>query len=768
MTDTTADSPVLVFPTADDRFSVKLNRDGSDCLLLETPRNTEVEDFLKRTEAKYIRRFWKNVLCAESPYQPNVPFGLAAFTGSLTLVDARILLRSMGKQHLVAAGRHVVSYLHLLPKAALISAINAAMPKSISEAHTCLSLTGLSRFEAFSLISLFDTLQKDFSRMVEHLQRESLTISAGWRFALMTLVAMRAKGWIVLSGALAARVADSLRVATKHRTWDDPLSYMDKRSQTFLDNLVPKSTTPRELALSFCRARYAVLCTNMRGTHDLSWNLATELLRKTASAGLMHDYTAAQRDHWRELCRENPRDKNDFRARVETKPQGGKGERGATWPEYPPFVPSQTSEIFHSAVEPAFSVVLNLDRNKPVIHLIPSPNELRSVLIRVETVYVSKYWDALAEQSPYNPQFPYALAGSSAEHTLIDPKRVVEELTGHRDFNSKEALEQLSRYSRSDLRFAIQRLRPKLIQEAFQILTENGRIRLQGFPLAASIERHQSFSAFLTSLVRIASSSGYQTNKALACHTLVAIRARGWISLTVGLCKHMGTVTRGVRAKGHAWKLDTFEFLDDGLIEMLNQIKQSIPLEGERVPSENLLKLKILLLCTNLRGMADLTMPLVDRVLDGSRSNRLTNIGRGLAQFRAACQQICMQNGPAAMLSPINMDEYRQRLILKAPPDPRLSEWINLLATQFSLHRGGNLSPLFTVYLSWLTWLSTLPDVPSPSEVTRAHISGTDGLSYREFLANRPGSTHHRNMCISKIGDVFERLVTARDSRTSC
>jgi hypothetical protein len=482
----------------------------------------------------------------------------------------------------------------------------------------------------------------------------------------------------------------------------------------------------------------------------------------------MNDYTAAQRNHWRELCRRNLKGKTDFRVESETRPQGDEGECSATWPDYPSIAPSQTSEMFKSAVDPKFSAVLNLDRNKSLIHLIPSPNELRSVLIRVETVYISKYWDALIEQSPYNPQFPYALAGSSAEHSLIDPKRVIEELTGHRDLNSKEALEQLSRYSHSGLRLAIQRLRPKSIQDALQILTENGRLRLQGFPLAGLIDRYQSFSAFLTHLVRIASSSGHQTKKALACHALVAIRARGWISLTVGLCKHMGTVARGIHAKDRAWELDPFEFLDGGLIELLNEIKQLIPLEGERITSKTLLKLKILLLCTNLRGMADLTMPIVDRVLDGSRSNRLTNTGRGLTQLRTACQRICMQNGPAAMLSPVNTDEYSQRLMLKAPPDPRLSEWINLLATQFSLHTGGNLSPLFTVYISWLTWLSTLPDVPGPSEVTRAHISGTDGLSYREFLANRPVSTHQKNMCISKIGDVFERLVSTQESRASC
>lgn len=768
MTEIAATSPVLVFPTADHRFSVQLNRDGSACLLLETPAVTEVEDLLKCTEAEYIGRYWKHVLCADSPYKPNVPFGLAAFTGSLTLVDARTLLCSMGRRHTIAAGHHHVKYLQSLPKGVLTSAINKMIAKSILEAHTCLSLTGLSRLDAFSLISLFDTLQKDFSRLVEHLQREALSVSAGWRFALMTLVVMRAKGWIVLPGTLAVRVTESLRVATKHRAWDDPLSYMNERLQTFLHDLLPKSTTSRERALSSCRARCAILCTNMRGTHDLSWDLATELLRKTTSAGLMHDYTAAQRDHWRELCRRNPTGITNFHVEADSIPHSDDTECGATWPEYPPIAPNHISERFQSAVEPSFSVVLNLDRNKPMIYLIPSPNELRSVLLRVETVYVSKYWDALAEQSPYNPHLPYALAGSSAEHSLVDPKRVIEELTGYRDFNSKEALEQISRYSRSDLQSAIHRLRPKLIHDALQILTENGRIRLQGFSLTASIGRHQSFPAFLAHLVRIASSSGYQTNKALACHALVAIRARGWISLTVGLCKHMGTVARGVHAKDRAWELDPFEFLDSVLLGLLNQIKRLIPLEGERVSSECLLKLKVLLLCTNVRGPADLTMPLVDRVLDASRSNRLTNTGRGLAQLRTACQQICMENGPVAMLSPMNADEYRQRLMLKAPPDPRLSEWINLLATQFSLHTGGNLSPLFTVYLSWLTWLSTLPDVPGPSEVTRAHISGTNGISYREFLANRPGSSHHRNMCISKISDVFERLASEQDSRESC
>lgn len=119
--------------------TVFFHGEAGHSLITHTPDEQDVLALLDRVERRRLHNFLRNVICAQSPYDASMPFGIAAFKGSaLTLVDATKLLQTIIGPS-ARFSRSAVKELRKFDFATLTSALNDSCPKTIAAALTVLS-----------------------------------------------------------------------------------------------------------------------------------------------------------------------------------------------------------------------------------------------------------------------------------------------------------------------------------------------------------------------------------------------------------------------------------------------------------------------------------------------------------------------------------------------------------------------------------------------------------------------------------------------------
>jgi len=302
------------------------------------------------------------------------------------------------------------------------------------------------------------------------------------------------------------------------------------------------------------------------------------------------------------------------------------------------------------------------------------------------------------------------------------------------------------------------------VPEALNLLSANGRLRFQAFSLREFLCKAISFPELVNGLFRIAISSGHFTCKGFAQHALLSLRAQGWISLPIMFCGHVGAVARGAHKHDREWGLNPFVHFTGRLGDLAVRLMGAIPVSDDRSYSTLRQSIKFLILCTNLRGAGDLSMPLAERVLTSCEREQLGGSSSHIPILRSACRNICIENGPGALSAPLLKLDNRERLQGRAPQDARLDAWLDIFADQLNEIRGGNLEQAFTAYTNWLKWLASLAIVPSPFEVTRSHISSSSGQSWVEYIDKEGRTARHKNSCVAKMRDVFDRIINEQEA----
>jgi hypothetical protein len=414
-----------------------------------------------------------------------------------------------------------------------------------------------------------------------------------------------------------------------------------------------------------------------------------------------------------------------------------------------------------------FHIILNQSAGSPLVLNTPESESLIALLTRMESDYISSFWEkGLTSASPYDKNLPYGLSASSAGHSTIPFQVVHSKLTGT---NAKGITKKdISKYSIETLKQVILALKPHTIAEANLLLTENGRIRFNVFSLIDLARKQSSFQGVVGHLLAVAR-SGHRC-KGFALSTLVAMRSMGWILLPVESVVHMGRVIRGLNANENAWTPHPENWLSPELSRLYHHLLGEVADDPDhRTIAVQMCKARLAVMCSNIRGLGDISVPFVNAVLFNGKSKKHT-IGYNFAvpaAMRARWNKLCQANGPAAMGARKNND-HMAALLERCPPDPRLKEWIALLTEQMDFHLAGNLEPIYKAYGLWLTWLSTLPDVPKPMDIQRKYIRNeTDPTAntFKSFLACRDyESAKDRNLPLAKMAVVFDRI--AADAET--
>ena len=752
---------------ADPKRRVVLNQDPEIPVLTQAPTRSELIHFLSEFERSYVDAFWTNLLCKPSPFVRGIPFGVAASNGGLTLLPIGSVLaaaeRLIGRKAVV--GKKGATEFSM---AELTASVMALKPSTISEANDCLQKSGQGRFLAFSLVDLAQRYS-GFEELASEIVKRVINNGTTRTLAVNVLVAMRARQWLVLPTEVNRYAGLVIRAArAKDRAWADPLNFAGKSLNGVYRKLLETNQTlpAYQTKIAEAKARYAIFCTSIQSVEELTWPLANELLKKSANGGQNFDTPTVIRKHWRDLCRANAGASDAGKQGFEPEKElSSEAEVQEDWiEEAEPTKEGSCQRLEFGAPNDAnFKVVFNRDQQRPII-LGPVPRvELFELSKQVERDYIRTFWQALAAASPHIEELPYALAGSSSGHSLVRPTVVYERLTGHTDVTDAEALKELRRYPMTELKTAVAASLPETITDAQQRLTESGRIRFPAFSLISLLQRHQSFETLAAELLQIATRQGQFTGKSFAQYVLVSFRAKSWIVLPEALNAHIGHVLRGIHAKDREWGTNPMDALSGQLKKLYRALAgEAVDEPDHRSVSMQFRKCRQLILCSNVRGTRDLSMPLVEVILasDGEAKARGDVIVS--AATRARWQKLCEANGPAALRPISKVNDHRAALIKRCPYDDRLSEWVDVLSSQAELHEGGNLDPIYQAYAAWLCWLATLSEIPKPLEIARKHIR--DDLhpttnTFRAYLAAKDYSiTKNRNLPLMKMHMVFSRL----------
>jgi hypothetical protein len=310
---------------------------------------------------------------------------------------------------------------------------------------------------------------------------------------------MRSEGWLAVSLSLNNQVARLLRAAKTTRTecWNDPLSIGGRKITDLFSQLLPPIQTSKNLrTLHESKARCAVLCTNLSSVKKFDWQIASRILALALWEGQQALSTVALREHWRGICRKNSSTQTALvPSSAKTPRTQGKWR---VWRASTVGPAGLHHEIYSSASDIQHGIIVNLDDNAIILKDV-SPSDAATVLKEVEAHYLDGFFSSLAARSPFNPELPWAIAGSFG-HTLIHGTWLYAELTGYRDLTREEALSKLRQYPFEELHSSILRLNPGNIADASDILTQNGRNRLQGFSLIELVNRHDSFENLVGAL----------------------------------------------------------------------------------------------------------------------------------------------------------------------------------------------------------------------------------------------------------------------------
>ena len=778
---------------------IVFNRDPLVSVILKVPKNEELAHVLRDVERTYVDSFWQQVLCRPSPYSSTLPLALAYANHGVTLVTpskvvaAAATLRDRNQpenekfgtltfssahpggeclwseddgQRILTGRQQVSDY----SRDELTRALQKMKPKTIRDAEACLNHRGQGKLATVSVLELYSQ-HTDAEAFLHELTKVALE-DGGKALMLGALVAARSNGWVVLPGEVIDKMAIAVRTArAKDREWSNPMNFLSQPLRLLYDELcLPagvESGPKRVVAES--KARFALLSTNLESKEDMSWPLASEIVSKQQFVGQGFDPPFAIRNHWRQICRANGARSTD-RHEAATAAEAP-GFETAAWPSAEPSGLPE-SRIFRAPHDPKYEVTLNWDYEKPHIVHHAGREELLKVATRVEHDYIGQFWEQLCAASPHISELPYALAASLGGHTLLPPSAVYAQITGHNDVSSSEALCELRRYPMSELRAAVQKLKPSSINAALGLLSENGRVRFHGFSLVDMIQDEPTFTAYVLSLVKVASDSGFGTCKGLAQHALVALRSKGWIILPESVNQHIGRVLRGVHGANRDWAANPMSFLDPHLQELYTQLLGEAIAGSEEDTAHPLQQCvaRRAILCTNVRSARDLSMPLVEAILATDAQSKANGIAAvPPAALRARWQRLCEENGPAAMRLEAKKNDHRGALAKRCSTTERLDEWLDFMANQAELHTGGNLEPLYGAFGHWLAWLLTLEVIPKPMEISRKHIrddASPSANTFRAYLSRMDWTvTRSRNHPLAKMNQVFGRL--SRESEES-
>lgn len=724
---------------------ILLNLDETRPIILDPPEPTKLVEILQRVERQYTHSFWENVLCKRSPHSSQLPFALSSWQKrTITLLSPREVLGAVCRAD-VTMGR-APKDLNSVPFDALVKAIRSLEPTNVSDALMLLTKAGVQRFNT-SPIMQADHDYADFPVALDRLMKH--IAQPNGRIAAMALVMLRAAGFVLLPSRIVRRIRafDSVRAS---EGWGSAIDFITPELKELLHKLRPPgqrdadSLHPNTLN----RIYSAILCTGVRSVADVSWSLLYALLKGT-------DFDPQLRNHWRLLCRDNP-------APIEFKSDNLKEESDHPWLISENFsIEASTCEQFDDSSSPSSKILINLDSSGPILLKNVSQAELMPVLQQLEQEWIDAFWTTMRKTSPYDEALPFGLCATEMGHTLIDPGLVISARSGHRDLNSREAMEEIRGLDRKDLISLISTLRPSTIADCHPLLTKNGKDRLKAFSLLKLAKRLDSFSEFAEALVHVGSAS--DPRKAFALTALVALRSRNWLVLPLSIPRSLGHVQRGINATTTYWVGDPIFKLSGEARRLMTVLLGSKTLGAvDRHNSCIQTMATILILCSTLRRIEQLSLRLVERVLARGRDTSISSPNLDSRTVRAYWTRLCEQNGPAAMLPSERFEQDHKAELMKRCRDPRLSEWINLLSERFESHSGGNFEPLYQAFTTWLEWLSTLPEVPGAFGVSRSHINGIgfSGISFRDCLEKLNISPKRKNRHLFLLNDVFEDLVT--------
>jgi hypothetical protein len=744
--------------SCDPARKIIFNTDPDLPFIREGIQAKELRALLCQLEEDYVDAFWLQLLCKRSPYNSELPLALAS-GGGLTLIAPSKVAAAAASNSRRNPADGQKTRISDYSFEELVGALLKIKPATILDAQACLNFKGRERLVGFPIVAMFDKLA-DSEPFIRQLTKMSLD-AGGQALVLGALVAMRSVGWVILPPEVSLRIGKSIGTGkAKDREWTNPLSHLSPALKLLWDELCvpPGIESDDRQPLIESKVRLAVLCTNLQSKGDLNWLLASELLKKREVGGQTFDVPFSLRDRWRQICRQSGApevEPNDHMV-------GAPVEVGNAWPSPEPLA-TPTGRFFSAPDDPKFEVILNLDEEHAHILCSIGPDELLPVVSAIEQKYIDKYWDQLCTASPHVCGLPYALAGSSSGHTLIQPTFVYAEISGHKDVSATEAMRDLRRYPMSELCTSVQRLKPHSIAAALDLLSENGRIRFHGFSLVDMAHKEPSFTAYVTSLVKTARAIGYGTDKSLAQYALVALRSKGWIILPESVNHHVGRVLRGVHGAERDWAADPMEFLDAESKKLFYLLLGQVDSEDRDYSTQHCVARRAVL-CTNLRSAKDLSMPLVEVLLATDAQTKEKGMAATApASLRARWTRICEQNGPAAMRPQGRKNDHRGALVKRCPTPERLGEWLDFLAGHAERHTAGNLEPVYQGFAGWLSWLSTLDIIPGPTAVMRKHIrddANPSANTFRAYLSKLPYTvTKSRNLPLAKMNEVFERLV---------
>ena len=732
---------------------VLLNLHATDPVILDRPERGRLLELLRSVEQQYVHSFWENVLCKQSPYVPQLPLALASWDKKKNpLITAEMVLKLTSQD---PTSRQIArtSDISSIPFDSLVSAIRAIEPSSICDALKLLSKLGVQRFNAASIIGIGSDCA-DFNAAVNQLLRRAEQKDG--RIAAMALIALRVEGLIALPSGVVQRIRllDSLRAEDG---WDPLISFVTSELKELYDQLLPP--TLREGGSLYKNTAFRiysiVLSTNVATVDELSWPLAYSLLKGT-------DFCPELRNHWRDLCRRNA---EKYGVVVSDSNTDEETKRSAWSPSEAVLSDIDTCEKFVDPSDASSTILFNLGSSTAILLGDVAQAELKPLLEQVEQQWINVFWSTLTKASPHDPGLPFGLQATKAGHSLVDPVLLAGTSTGHYDLYAEEAMEELRLMGCDHLIKLIETIRPNTITCCLRLLTKNGALRLKAFSLFDVARQCNSFSDFVNSLVRTATTD--DKRKAFAIATLIALRSCNWLILPLSVPRALSNVQRGISGATTEWIQDPVLAVSGDANKLMSTLMGSQPLGGTDRHTSSLQTMStIAVLCSNLRNCGQLNLGLVERVLGQGRDTTLCYSAEDSRPIRAHWTRLCELNGPTAMLPPSKIEpDYRSELVRRCR-DPRLGEWIDLLSERCVKHGGGNMEPVYQAYSTWLGWLSLQPDIPGVFEILRGHINGRGfpEKGFREHLQGLDISAKQKNVRLFLLNDVFEHLATEAEA----
>ena len=581
---------------------ILLNLDETRPIILDPPEPKKLAEILQRVERQYTHSFWENVLCKRSPYSSQLPFALSSWQKrTITLLSSREVLGAVCKAD-VTMGR-APEDARSVPFESLVKAIRSLEPSNVSDAQMLLTRAGVQRFNTFPIIQS-DQNYAHFAVVLDRLMKH--TAQPNGRIAAMALVMLRAEGFVLLPSLIVRRVRifDSVRAS---EGWGSLMDLITPELKELHHKLLPPAQRDEESQhkITLNRIYSAILCTSVRSVADVSWPLLLALLRGT-------DCGPDLRNHWRLLCRDNP-------APVAFNSDNLQEESDHPWIiSVDSSIEDSTCERFDDPSKPSCEVLLNLDSSGAIVLKDVSQAELMPVLQQLEQEWIDAFWMTMCKNSPYDKALPFGLRATEMSHALIDPGLVMSARSGHRDLNSREAMQEIRELDRKDLIDLINALRPSSIADCHPLLTRSGNDRLNAFSLLKLAKRSASFSEFAEALVHVGSAS--DPRKAFALTALVALRSRNWLVLPLSIPRSLGHVQRGINATTTNW-------VDDPIYKLSGEARRlMILLLGSKTLDtvdrhNNCIQTMAttLILCSTLRRIEQLSLRLIERVLASGR-----------------------------------------------------------------------------------------------------------------------------------------------------